>query len=116
MCIKEAIQLSDEERHEYVSGKFFRCVSPFLSWMKKNDAYWFEYKGSGVYEVRSDNALWRNFCMTDAQLLRNFVPVSCEASLLNTCRHFFWLGQFKDCVNYVDDIANTIIENKDESF
>ena len=33
--------LTKNEISNYVTQQFFRCVRPFLSWMKKGETYWF---------------------------------------------------------------------------
>lgn len=69
------LQLNNEISN-YVYGKFFRCIKPFLSWMKIGETYWFEYKDNNTYEVRSDNNLGKTFKMEIHQLLTCFLP--CE--------------------------------------
>ena len=60
MIVPENRRLQNEnEISEWVYGKFFRCIKPFLSWMKKDESYWLEYHGNNKYEVRSETILGR---------------------------------------------------------
>ena len=82
----------ENEISNYVSQQFFRCVRPFLSWMKKGETYWFEYHNDGEYEVRSDNNLGQKFEMTTHQLLGNFYSVECETDICDAMDYAYWLG------------------------
>lgn len=70
-----------KEISDYVSGSFFECVRPFLSWLKKGEHYWLEYLGNNLYTVRSDNNLGKNFEMTEYQLVNCFKKVVNDKSL-----------------------------------
>lgn len=93
----------DMEISNYVYGKFFRCIKPFLSWLKKGESYWLEYHGKNKYEVRSDNNLGTNFEMEVHQLLTCFVPCDCEHDDLLAIKYFHWLGELGIHHSYIDD-------------
>lgn len=98
--------LLDSEISDYVSGHFFRCVKTFLSWLKKGETYWFEYKGNGKYEVRSDNNLGNSFEMTVHQLLTCFIPCECEKNVYTSMQYFHWLGELGIHHGYVDEMID----------
>ena len=100
------------EISNYVSQQFFRCVRPFLSWMKKGETYWFEYHNDGEYEVRSDNNLGQKFEMTTHQLLGNFYPVECETDICAAMNYAHWLGFLGFHYGYIDDISMEIMKHK----
>lgn len=91
MVPNQTLMLTDEQISRIVYGKYFRCMSPFLSWMGKNEPYWFEYISNGEYEVRSDNNKGQRFEMTPYQLLTCFIPCDCEYSIYNTKMYLNWL-------------------------
>ena len=93
----------ENEISEMVYGKFFRCIKPFLSWMKKGESYWLEYHGNNKYEVRSDNNLGKNFEMEVHQLLTCFVSCDCERDKLLAIKYFHWLGELRVHHGYIDD-------------
>lgn len=95
--------LSEKEISDYVSGRFFRCFKPFLSWMKKGESYWFEYQDNGIYCVRSDNNLGKSFNMEVYQLLTCFIPCKCEEDNAELIRYFHWLGELGIHRGNVDD-------------
>ncbi len=99
--------LTDKEIDEYVYGKFFRCIKPFLSWMKKGETLWLEYTGNNEYNVRSDNHLGKNFRMTVKQLLVCFHPYEIEENLHEALRYFHWLGELG--ISDVDDSISYIV-------
>lgn len=96
------LQLNNEISN-YVYGKFFRCIRPFLSWLKKGETYWFEYKDNNMFEVRSDNNLGKTFNMEIHQLLTCFLPCECEDNEFEMIRYFHWLGELNIHHGYVDD-------------
>lgn len=98
----------ENEISNYVYGKFFRCIKPFLSWMTKGESYWFEYKGNNMYEVRSDNNFGKNFEMEVHQLLTCFLPCECENNKSELIRYFHWLGELQIHHGYVDDYTSSI--------
>lgn len=105
-----------ENISEFVSGKFFRCINPFLSWMRKGECYWFEYIGDYEFEIRSDNALGTKFEMTDYQLIVNFVPVEVEEDFTKAVKYFYKLGELDIHHSYIDTIVDFYINlNKDGS-
>ena len=87
--------LNEKAISEFVSGRFFRCIKPFLSWLKKGETYWFEYHNDGNFEIRSDNELGKKFSMTTYQLLTCFVPIECETNMNYTMGYFYKLGQLR---------------------
>ena len=89
----DLLLLSEKVISEFVSGKFFRCIKPFLPWLKKGETYWFEYHNNGNFEIRSDNELGKKFEMTTYQLLTCFVPIECETNMNYTMGYFYKLGQ-----------------------
>ena len=91
----------ENEISEWVYGKFFRCIKPFLSWMRKGESYWLEYKGNNVYEVRSDN-----FEMEVLQLLTCFLPCECENKEFELIRYFHWLGELGIHHGDIDDYVS----------
>lgn len=99
--------LTEKEIHEYVFGKYLRCVKPFLSWLKQGETYWLEYKGNNEYNVRSDNNLNTNFSMTVKQLLDCFHPCEVEENLHESLRYFHWLGELG--ISDVDDSIDYIV-------
>ena len=99
--------LTSEEISNYVSGKFFRCIQPFLSWMKKGETFWFEYHPStDTYEIRSDSAVGREIKMEIYQLLTCFVPIECETNIYFAIKYFHWLGELEIHHNDIDEIVN----------
>lgn len=100
---QELVDKSENAISEMVCGKFFRCIKPFLSWMKKGESYWLEYHGNNKYEVRSDNNLGKNFEMAVHQLLTCFVPCDCERDELLAIKYFHWLGELRVHHGYIDD-------------
>lgn len=103
---------TENELSNYVSQRFFRCVRPFLSWMKKGETYWFEYHNNGEYEVRSDNNLGQKFEMTMHQLLGNFYPVECETDICAAMDYAHWLGELGFHHDYIEEISMEIMEHK----
>ena len=99
---------SPKSIEDYLYNRFFRCTAPFLSWMERGQAYWFEYNGNGIYTVRSDNALGIVFKMTEHQLLTCFYPVDIEEDNVKAMKHFHWLGELGIHHGYVDDMLNLI--------
>ena len=107
MCTPTSLEiLSDEGISVFLYGRFFRCVKPFLSWLKKGETYWFEYQGNGNYEVRSDNALGKKFTMTDFQLITCFFPTDCEKDIYSAFNYFHWLGEEGIHHGRTDDIID----------
>ena len=96
--------LNEKAISEFVSGRFFRCIKPFLSWLKKRESYWFEYHNDGNFEIRSDNELGKKFEMTAYQLLTCFVPIECETNMNYTMRYFHKLGQLGVHESIIHDI------------
>ena len=96
----------------YVAPQFFRCVTPFLSWMKKGETYWFEYHNDGEYEVRSDNNLGQKFEMTTHQLLGNFYPIECETNICVAMNYAHWLGELGFHHGYIEEISMEIMKHK----
>ena len=41
--------LTQNEISNFCFQRFFRCVRPFLSWLKKGETYWFEYKDNNKH-------------------------------------------------------------------
>ena len=103
---------TENEISNYVSQQFFRCVRPFLSWMKKGETYWFEYHNDGGYEVRSDNNLGQKFEMTTHQLLGNFYPVECETDVCAAMDYAHWLGELGFHHGYIEEISMEIMKHK----
>lgn len=103
--------MTSEEISLYVSGRFFRCISPFYSWLKKGESYWFEYHGDNTYEVRSDNNLGKQFTMETYQLLNCFYPVECETDICLAIKYCHWLGELGIC--NIDEIVSWY-EEKDK--
>ena len=103
--------LNEKTISEFVSGRFFRCIKPFLSWLKKGETYWFEYHNDNKFEIRSDNGLGRKFEMTAYQLLTCFVPIECETDLNYTMRYFYKLGQLGIHGSIIYDILKFYEEN-----
>ena len=95
--------LTDEQITRFVYGKFFRCISPFLSWMKENETYWFEYILKGIFEIRSDNNKGKRFEMETYQLLKCFIPCDCEYSISNTQMYLNWLDSIGMDDKYVKE-------------
>jgi hypothetical protein len=83
---------SDKEISDYLNGKFFRCVSPFLSWLKIGETYWFEHCTNGEYEVRSDNNLGQRFNMSELQLLTCFFPTELENNFAGGIAYGYFLS------------------------
>ena len=80
--IPETRNLSNKVKvFEYVDGNFFRCISPFLSWLKKGEIYQLEYNtGTGTYEAKNIGMPGKEFSMTTHQLLTCFLPCECEGN------------------------------------
>ena len=97
---------TENELSNYLTQRFFRCVRPFLSWLKKGETYWFEYHNDGEYEVRSDNNLGQKFEMTMHQLLGNFYPVKCETDICAAMNYAHWLGELGFHHGYIEDAGN----------
>lgn len=104
--------MNENKISNYVSQQFFRCVRPFLSWMKKGETYWFEYHNDGEYEVRSDNNLGQKFEMTTHQLLGNFYPVECETDICAAMDYAYWLGELGFHHGYIEEISMEIMKHK----
>lgn len=85
--------LTDDDIREFVTGKFLRCIYPVCHWQKVGETYWFEYSGNCTYNVRSDNALGKQFSMTVHQLVTGFVPVDVESDPYMMLMYFYFLGQ-----------------------
>lgn len=104
--------LNEKQVSDYLSQQFFRCVSPFLSWLKKGETYWFEYHSKNEYEVRSDNNLGKRFEMTTHQLLGCFYPVECETDIFAAMVYAHWLGELGFHHKYIEDIATELNKHK----
>lgn len=102
--------LTDKEIGEYVYGKYFRCIKPFLSWMKKGETFWLEYTGNNEYNVRSDNHLHTKFRMEVKQLLDCFIPCKIEENLHESLQYFHWLGELG--INDIDSINYIVSRNQ----
>lgn len=100
--------MNDFEVEVYTYQKFFRCINPFLSWLKREETYWFEYKGNGKFEIRSDNNLGKNFEMTIYQLLTCFYPVEIESNITQMMIHAHFLGNRNFHRTDIKDIADYI--------
>lgn len=73
--------IDDDVIRDFVTGRFLRCIIPVTTWMKQGETYWLEYVSDGLYNVRSDNALGKQFQMNVRQLFTSFVPVEyCNCS------------------------------------
>jgi hypothetical protein len=72
--ISDNIREAENEKYEYVSGKFIRCVNPFNEF-SKGETYWLEYTNDDIYVGRSDNILNKKFHITPKQLFQNFIQV-----------------------------------------
>jgi hypothetical protein len=105
--------MNDEEISTFVYGRFFRCIVPFLSWLKVGESYWLEYHGNDNYEVRSDNALGQKFSMTTFQLLTCFFPVECEKDIYSAFKYFHWLGENEIHHGRIDDIVEFYRKNSE---
>lgn len=104
--------LTEKEIHDYVYGKYLRCVKPFLSWMKKGETFWLEYIGNNEYNVRSDNHLNTKISgMEVKQLLDCFIPCDIEENLHEALRYFHWLGEL-DISDVDDSISYIVSRNK----
>lgn len=105
--------MTGEEISNYVNGRFFRCISPFYTWLKKGESYWFEYHGDNTYEVRSDNALGKKVEMEVHQLLTCFVPTECETDIYFGIKYWHWLGEMGIHHGNIDEIVKWY-EEKDK--
>jgi len=102
----EKIFRNEDEITNYLHGKFFRCVSPFLSWMKRGESYWFEHHTDGKYEVRSDNNLGQKFYMSDKQLMTCFFPTELEDDIAGAVTYGYWLADHGVYHDQLDGILN----------
>ena len=106
---------TENEISNYVTQQFFRCVRPFLSWMKKGETYWFEYHNNGEYEISSDNNLGQKFEMTTHQLLSNFYPVECETDICAAMDYAYRLGELGFDHWYIEEISAEILKQMNNS-
>lgn len=72
--ISDNIREAENEKYEYVSGKFIRCVNSFNGF-SKGETYWLEYTNDDIYVGRSDNILDKKFHITPKQIFQNFIQV-----------------------------------------
>lgn len=83
--------MTDKQRRDYVSGKFFRCIKSVDtvrkgSGCKVGEHYWFEYihdtndgeepNADAFYRKLSDNNHYDEVYISDDELMNNFEVVS----------------------------------------
>ena len=74
---------TENEKYEYVSGKFIRCVNSFNGF-SKGETYWLEYINDDIYVGRSDNILNKKFHITPKQLFQNFILMEKKMKSIST--------------------------------
>ena len=96
--------IDDDVIRDLVTGRFLRCIIPVMTWMKQGETYWLEYVSDGLYNVRSDNALGKQFQMNVRQLFTSFVPVEYESDVYKLMTYFFLLGNLRIDSAFIQNI------------
>ena len=96
--------IDEDVIRDFVTGRFLRCIIPVMTWMKQGETYWLEYVSDGLYDVRSDNALGKQFQMNVRQLFTSFVPVEYESDVYKLMTYFFLLGNLRIDAAFIQNI------------